>query len=394
MIEFISLLLTIAGAAVLAITIVFAAEVVASFFYDAPEVSQLATRGRIVVLIPAHNEVGGIAQTVALVVKELAAGDRVIVVADNCSDETAEVARAAGAVAIERSDPDRVGKGFAMQFGVDYLRPDPPEAVIFLDADCIPVLGAIDRIAKIAHATSRPVQALYLANPPANSGAASSVSAFAWLLINRVRMSGLQALGGFSRLTGSGMALPWELLESRKLSTGEIVEDLALTTSLIEEGHAPLLDLRSVILTELARTEVGAATQRARWEIGSMRLALRKAGMLFGHGLSGDRKAFLMALDLLIPPLTVLGAVILAGLIVSILFVFLGHSGAFQAFWIAGIITGGSIAFSWLAYGRTILPPATFAGLGGYLVQKIRVYFGEGRKSAERWTRTDRGDGR
>jgi hypothetical protein len=41
-----------------------------------------------------------------------------------------------------------------------------------------------------------------------------------------------------------------------------------------------------------------------------------------------------------------------------------------------------------------VLPPRTLAGLGEYLLGKLSVYGGEGRKSAERWTRTDRGDGR
>lgn len=387
-----ALALAIAGSVALLTAIFLGAEIAASFFYRVPDLNLVGARGRIAVIIPAHNEATGIALAIKAATKELVAGDRIVVVADNCSDETAATARTAGAEAIERSNKDLLGKGFAMQFGIDHLRADPPEIVIFLDADCVPAVGAIDRIAKIARATSRPVQALYLANPPPNSGAASSISAFAWLLINRVRMAGLQTLGGFSRLTGSGMALPWAMIANRRLATGEIVEDLAFTTTLVEEGHAPLLDLGSLIQSDLARSEAGAAIQRARWEFGSMRLALRKAGALLGLGLSGDSRSLLLALDLMIPPLTVFYAVILAGAILSLPFAFAGHSSALWLFWSAGLLATGSIMIAWLAYGRSVLPPETLAGLGDYLIRKIRVYFGEGRKSAERWTRTDRGD--
>ncbi|NKB16177.1 MAG: hypothetical protein HC774_03675, partial [Sphingomonadales bacterium] len=161
--------------------------------------------------------------------------------------------------------------------------------------------------------------------------------------------------------------------------TGEIVEDLALTTSLIEEGHAPVLDLGSLIQSELARSEAGAAIQRARWEFGSMRLALRRAGALLRLGLSGDRRSLLLALDLMVPPLTVFGALILAGATLSLPFAFAGHSSALRLFCGAGLLATASIMTAWLAYGRSVLPPNTLAGLGDYLIRKIRVYFGEGR---------------
>jgi hypothetical protein len=236
------------------------------------------------------------------------------------------------------------------------------------------------------------VQALYLARPAAQAGPASAVSAFAWLLINRVRMTGLQALGGFSRLTGSGMAFPWPLAADRPFATGEIVEDLAMTVALISEGTPPLLDAGAVVESELARTRAGAATQRARWELGSLRLAFRRAGALLAKGVTGDWRSLLMALDLLVPPLTVLGAVIVAGCLVSIPVALAGRSGPLSLFWDAGLLFAGAIALSWFAYGRTVLPPRTLAGLGDYLLGKLRVYGDEGRKSAERWTRTDRGD--
>ena len=78
--------------------------------------------------------------------------DRLIVVADNCSDDTRQIATDAGAEVISRDDAERRGKGFAMDFGVRHLTVDPPEVVIFVDADCLPDADSMSRIATLATA--------------------------------------------------------------------------------------------------------------------------------------------------------------------------------------------------------------------------------------------------
>jgi len=387
-----SLPLAIISLIVLTLAVFFALEVGASFLHRPPEPPPPRPRGRIAVLIPAHNEEAGVAETVRAARLGLESDDLVLVIADNCTDGTATAARAAGADIAERADAAKRGKGYALQFGVDQLRADPPETVVFLDADCAPAAGAIERIARLAVDCDRPVQALYLVRPAPDGGPASAVSAFAWLLINRVRMAGLQALGGFTRLTGSGMAFPWTILEDRALASGEIVEDLALTISLLEDGVRPLLDTGALVESELARSAAGAATQRARWELGSLRLAARRVGGLIGDGLSGDWRLLLMALDLMIAPLTVFAAVIVFGAVLAIPFALGGHAGPLAAFFEAALVFGLAVAAAWFAYGRTVLPPDTLAGLGDYLAGKLRVYGAEGRKSAKGWTRTDRGE--
>jgi hypothetical protein len=83
-------------------------------------------------------------------------------------------------------------------------------------------------------------------------------------------------------------------------------------------------------------------------------------------------------------------ALIVAGAGLSIPFALGGHGGAFAAFWNAGVIFAAAVALAWFAYGRSVLPPQALAGLGAYLLGKLRVYGREGRKSARGWTRTDR----
>src|SRR3954468_13749647 len=71
-------------------------------------------RPRCAVLVPAHDEEAGIARTLGDLLPQLGPGDRLVVVADNCADGTAAVARGAGAEVLERTDPDHRGKGYAL----------------------------------------------------------------------------------------------------------------------------------------------------------------------------------------------------------------------------------------------------------------------------------------
>jgi cellulose synthase/poly-beta-1,6-N-acetylglucosamine synthase-like glycosyltransferase len=386
-------LLLVPAAAILVLSTFLAAEIFASFFARTPSPPPQGARGRIGVVIPAHNEQAGIAETVAAVKAQLLETDRVLVVADNCNDETAAKARPAGAIAIERSDAARCGKGYALQFGVDHMRGDPPATIVFIDADCRPAPGAIERIATRAAHLNRPVQALYLMEAPKGAGPKAAVSAFAWTLMNRVRMSGLQEIAGVTRLTGAGMAFPWGAIKDRNLASGEIVEDLGLTIAMIESGKAPFLDLSAIITSELAKSDAGATVQRARWEHGSIRMALAAAPKLLARGLFGDMKSLAMALDLATPPLTVFAATIVGALLVSAGFAVAGASAPLGVtLWAAAIFAIGIVS-GWAAYGREILPPAMLGAIVPYVLGKSRVYGGEGRRSARKWTRTDRGDG-
>src|SRR5580698_3636168 len=75
-------------------------------------------RSRLAVVMPAHDEESIIAAALRAVMPQLSSTDRVIVVADNCSDQTASIAAAEGAEVIVRSDSIRRGKGYALDFGV------------------------------------------------------------------------------------------------------------------------------------------------------------------------------------------------------------------------------------------------------------------------------------
>jgi len=92
-----------------------------------------AARPRIAVLIPARNEESILPQTLATLMPQIQGRDRVVVVADNCNDSTAAIARAHRAVVVEREDIARRGKGFALDHGMRFLEQDPPAIVIMIE---------------------------------------------------------------------------------------------------------------------------------------------------------------------------------------------------------------------------------------------------------------------
>ena len=206
---------------------------------QAQSVAELTADRRLTVLIPAHNEAAVIGATLRTLLPTIPAGCRVVVVADNCSDDTAAVARGCGAEAIERTNADCRGKGFALDFGIQHLAKEPPEAVVFLDADCCVSPDTVRLLGAEAVATQRPVQGLNLCDPDPAGGVLQFISGLAFRFKNLVRTLGLVRLAGLNYLTGTGMALPWKLVEQSKLASGNVVEDMQLGIDCALAGSPP-----------------------------------------------------------------------------------------------------------------------------------------------------------
>jgi cellulose synthase/poly-beta-1,6-N-acetylglucosamine synthase-like glycosyltransferase len=350
-------------------------------------------RQRIAVLVPAHNESTGILATIEDIRAQLVAGDRLIVVADNCTDDTAAVAAAAGVEVVERHDLTRIGKGYALDWGLRRLRIDPPQIVIMIDADCRLSDGAIGRLAAGCAATGRPLQALYLMTSPDQVRINCQVAEFAWRVKNWVRPLGLRALGLPCQLVGSGMAFPWDVIRSANLASGQIVEDLKLGLDLAAVGHPPIFCPSAVVTSQFPGSAEGARTQRQRWEHGHIGLILTLVPRLIGRALVHRNWGLLaLALDLAVPPLALLGLLLAGSVIVTGLATLLGLSS------IALIISATSFAafalaafLCWLTHGRDLLPPAALLAVMPYVLGKFGLY-GRllSRRRESHWIRTDR----
>ena len=284
-------------------------------------------RRRLAVLVPAHNESTGLLPTLADIKSQLIPGDRLVVIADNCTDDTAAIARAADVEVIERRDNERRGKGYALDFGLRYLSSSPPETVIFVDADCRVEPSTIDQLALTAAATDRPVQALHTMASPDKSLVNNQVAEFAGRVKLSLRQLGLSALRAPCMLMGTGMAFPWDVVRLADFASGSIVEDLRLGLELTLAGYSPLYCPSACVKSEFPSSTKGVRTQRKRWEQGHIDMILKDAFRLFCQAIARRNWRLLMlTLDLTVPPLSLLVMLVTGVFSATLLAAFFGIS--------------------------------------------------------------------
>jgi cellulose synthase/poly-beta-1,6-N-acetylglucosamine synthase-like glycosyltransferase len=362
--------------AVLLACTVLAVEVAAALLGRRRVEAHPGKRGSVAVLIPAHDESKLIASTIRSIVPQLGADDGLLVVADNCSDDTAEIAAAEGAEVIARTDAVHRGKGYALDAGVRHLASAPPSVVLIVDADCNVSEGTVDRLVRASCATQRPAQALYLMHSPAGAPAPMRIAQFAWLVKNRVRPQGLHVLGLPCQLTGTGMAFPWAVLSRASLATGHLVEDLKLGLELARDGSPPALCPDTLVSSEFPSSPAGVKTQRTRWEHGHLGVIARDAPRLLFDALKARNVALLaMTIDLCVPPTALLVLLAMASLLGGImLFLLTGSSWVLAAATLAAALIGASVLSSWLVYARGFLPLSDLLRGMSYALRKVPLY--------------------
>ena len=344
------------------------------------------------VVVPAHNEAGGIGLTLGTIVPQLREGDRLVVVADNCTDGTAAAARQAGATVIERQDLTQRGKGYALDFGLRHLAADAPDVVVLVDADCNLQAGSLAALAAQAHRTHRPAQAIYLMEKPPTPGLKDGISAFAFKVKNWVRPLGLYRLGQPCLLTGTGSALPWQAATAVNIASGHIVEDMKLGLDLALVGFAPRFCPAAWVTSRLPSGEQAAATQRTRWEHGHLQMFTEYVPQLLGQALGLGRLDLLaLALELSVLPLTlqVMATVAIAVLSLVATVVGVGWIPAYLALGALACLVAG-VGLAWFGYGRNDLSWRDILGVPAYMLGKISIFSKFLVKPEKAWVRTER----
>jgi cellulose synthase/poly-beta-1,6-N-acetylglucosamine synthase-like glycosyltransferase len=333
-------------------------------------------RPRLAVLVPAHDEAAGIRETLEALVAQLAAGDRLLVVADNCSDDTAGIARSCGAEVVERRNPDLRGKGYALDFGLASLDADPPRVVVIVDADCQVAPGTVGRIACASAASARPVQALYLMRAPGPAHVPMAIAEFAWRVRNLVRPLGMHRLGLPCQLTGSGMAVPWEAIRSISLASGHLAEDMQMGIDLARAGVPPLFCPEALVTSQFPRNAQGVRSQRTRWEHGHLSMILGTVPAMIADHLHGrGRGLAAMALDVSVPPLALLALLVLALAGASAAFALLASETG--PLWLAlglAALFGLAVLVAWRRFARDLLSLSQLLLAAGYAAAKLPLY--------------------
>ncbi|MBN8814157.1 MAG: glycosyltransferase [Sphingomonas sp.] len=350
--------------------------------------------GRVVVLIPSHNETLGVAPTIEALKAMAPAGTHILVVADNCSDDTAAVARAAGAEVIERNDATARGKGYALAFGRDHIaNGEAPDVVVVMDADCRLAPGSVEALTAAAM-RGQPAQAINLIAPDLTAMPMTQIGSFAMVVKNLYRSRGMTRMGGSALLTGTGMAFPWKLFAAADLGSASLVEDLGLGIELVKAGHATLL-VEEAGVSSAPPPPDAALAQRTRWEHGFMHTARNTAMPLLGSGLRrGALKEVLLACHLLVPPLALLLMVATLVLAITLGLWAVGGSIIPAAMLATIYATALLLVFiAWLHGGRRWLSGTALLTAPLYILWKLPIYLGFVRRRETEWRRTERTDG-
>jgi len=345
----------------------------------------------VVVLVPAHNESGTIENTLVSVNKQLKEGDRILVVADNCVDDTADIARSHGAIVIERVDHEKLGKGYALDYGVRYLENSPPDILIVIDADCHIDSGTLSLLANKAMGENKPVQALNLMsyNSPTTK---QRLAEFAWLVKNYVRPIGLHNIGMPCQLMGTGMAFPWPVIASANIATGNIVEDVKMGLDMAAAGYAPIFCPDARVISSFPDTFSAEHGQRKRWEHGHLSTILNEVPEGIVRSIRTiNPRLLILILDLSVPPLALLTIILLCMLILSVTHLVLGGAHALVYFnLILLCFFFVSTLLAWYTWGRKVISFLDLLQIPLYIVKKIPLYALFLIKKESSWVRTSR----
>ncbi|ALV08325.1 glycosyltransferase family 2 protein [Roseateles depolymerans] len=352
---------------------------------------------RIAVVMPAHNEGRGLRPTLMQAMAQLGPQDRILVVADNCTDDTAAQAREFDVTVVERTHATDRGKGFALDFGVRHLEAlaiqegHAPDVVVILDADCELGPRLLPRIASVAHATGRPVQATYLMEA-ANDGLKARIAEFAMRVKNLVRPRGMHQLGLPCGLYGTGMAFPWAVAVQAPLASGHLAEDMQLGVRLAQLGAPPLLCEDALVTSVFAKSQEGAASQRTRWEHGHLAMLVGEGPRLLWRSMRPGRGAqLLQVLDMLVPPLTLLALMQVGWLMVTLLLaVLLGWWAPMGVALLSVLMLVGAIVIAQQRWADDILSLSELAGAPLLLLSKVPLYLRFVFKRQVEWVRTKR----
>ncbi|MFZ1399562.1 MAG: glycosyltransferase family 2 protein [Candidatus Promineifilaceae bacterium] len=353
---------------------------------------------RFAILIPAHNEEKLLPQLLQNL-QQLAypaALFEVHVVADNCTDETAVLAKSLNATAHERFHDTLRGKGYALQWLLDRLQANPTQydAYVILDADSVVSANFLQVMdARLANG-ERVIQAYYAVQNPGQSGSISLRYA-ALAVLHFLRPQGRMALGGSAGLKGNGMVFAAEVMNGRSW-TASLTEDIEFHMNLILAGERVTFAPDAVVWAEMPETLADSHTQNVRWEQGRLEMIRHYVPTLLKQAF--QRRSFVLfdaAVEQIIPPFSILaGGSLLAWLAAVV--VPGNRQQRRRSLGLSSAILLGQVVYLFAGLKLAEAPTAVYKALLGvpqFIIWKIWLYLQVALgKGAQSWVRTERNE--
>jgi cellulose synthase/poly-beta-1,6-N-acetylglucosamine synthase-like glycosyltransferase len=274
----------------------------------APAIPRCKSRAlRFDIIVPAHDEAAVIERTIGSLRRIDWPADRfrILVCADNCTDSTAQHAHAAGAQVLERIEPERRGKGYALSFAFQRSRTDGfADAVVIIDADSEVSANLLEAIAARLERGDQAVQVHYGVLNPLASWRTRLIT-IAHGSFHMVRSRARERLRLSCGLRGTGWCVTHRLLNVVPYGAFSLTEDVEYGIELGMSGYRVAYAGEAHCNAEMVVSDVIAAPQRARWERGRFQLIRTRTAPLVRRALAQRGALCLdLALDLLVLPLS------------------------------------------------------------------------------------------
>ncbi len=276
------------------------------------------------VIIPAHNEELVIGRTVSNLLEMNYSPEKndIIVIADNCDDNTAQVAREAGAICIEREVEPEGRKGYALAWYLEKVLPEDHsyDALIIFDADSCPSHNFLQVMSSNIRAGAAVLQGQHIiANP--NESIFTRLADIDMRINNRLRNLSRSNLGLSCRLMGDAMCFERSILERYPWSAYSLVEDREYGIQLLGQGIRIHYVPEATSLGQAAGGWSRAKSQRMRWTGGVLHLRRQFAMQLLLTGIRNNNPSAIdQAIVLLMPPYSVLAMSAVILLLAQLLF--------------------------------------------------------------------------
>ncbi len=246
------------------------------------------------VSIAAHNEEAVIANTVRRLLELNYPSNlySIQIVADHCSDQTAELARRAGAIVHERNDGPRNGKGAALDWLFKRILNDTKcNAVVIFDADT----GVDENFLLTVNARllngDQIVQGQHVISNP-DDGWFPALTWAMFLIDNRVQNLGRANLGWSAKNMGDSICFRADVLQKIGWSDG-LADDYQLRQKFLLEGVKIAYEPTAIGYGEAPLTWTQARAQRSRWIRGVYDANQKYAKRLFLNGIKSRNAAML-----------------------------------------------------------------------------------------------------
>lgn len=264
---------------------------------------------RFAMVTSAHNEEKVIAELVDSLAQQNYPREcyDIFIIADNCTDNTAQVARDHGAIVYERFNDEQRGKGYALEwmFAKIFEMEKQYDSISIFDADNLVDTEYLAEMNKSLNKGYKVVQGYIDTKNPYDSWISAAYAISFWT-VNRLFQTARYVLNLSCQLCGTGFTVATDILKELGWGATCLTEDMEFTMKLSLNGIKVAWAENAVVYDEKPLTLSQSWKQRVRWMQGHADVASRFTAPLFKKAVKERKWAPIDCMLYLFQPIRIL----------------------------------------------------------------------------------------